>query len=469
MESKDQQDQQEETIMSSAEQRKKLIKAIDSAYSDCYNSIQGKDWNGIYKIRTLIVADHKGHYVCVHNEEADKVSFSKEPGSKIKIKTTLRRYIRRHLEITEDLLSDAGLDRFGCLTLRTTCPSEFLKKGLRFLSGKDIIEFYSTAKISSCMAAGGSNLTRMYALNPDKVQLLVIDKVMRALFWTTDDGTKVMDRVYPGGCDNVELLREWAKENNVIYRYNISSNDSYERTRMINDKFYYVTLKHQNIFPYMDTFAWARRNADGTVTLCNDMSKIETDIILRSQSGGYYTCYKCTNCKCGVLHDDSLFRFYDQRLCKKCFYAVAILCQSCARGYKEEDIMHFSKNGYNFQYCKSCYQDRVKPCQQCKDSLHIHTEKYIIINNEYYHKACAEANFDKCESCTKYTRKSENALIKTLVNSQHTHFKMCKYCIDKYFTNYPTNITKCYNCSNIFHRTNIKQLYCFHCIENTYQ
>lgn len=138
---------------------------------------------------------------------------------------------------------------------------------------------------SSCMASAPPEWLEIYTANPDQVQLVIYkspedtEKIIgRALLWTLNDGKKYMDRIYTVSDSDVQLFRQFAKENDWYVKYHNSSTTNSQAiapdgsTTSLNLR---VTLSKKNYgnFPYLDTLKYftpgsgVLNNQDGEYTL----------------------------------------------------------------------------------------------------------------------------------------------------------------------------------------------------------
>lgn len=167
------------------------------------------------------------------------------------------RYIRRRLMDADDrTIPDVDLEYF-CKDL--TEHFERPQVTVSHLYGKDLVKAYADdVGCPSCMTGEArSSALSLYRTNPDKVCLVVgmgdDGSVSRALLWTCDDGTKVLDRVYPG---TDEGLNNWAAENGyLIHHYVLHARLDWDRTLTVT-----MTMPEEDPddgYPYMDTFVHA--------------------------------------------------------------------------------------------------------------------------------------------------------------------------------------------------------------------
>lgn len=142
------------------------------------------------------------------------------------------------------------------------------------VDGRDIEYWYNNENYlntngslgSSCMSDAPDYFFKPYVLSPN-VSLVIYkseedDEVIigRALLWKLETGETFMDRIYTTQDSDVELFRQYAKENGWMYkRYNNSSNDgdvvmpdgSYKNMLLTAQ-----TAKDIESFPYLDTLKY---------------------------------------------------------------------------------------------------------------------------------------------------------------------------------------------------------------------
>jgi hypothetical protein len=281
-----------------------------------------------------------------------------------RMRTRFGRYVRTQLKISEDDLPDRILEDIAYYLVGIMSDDGDYDSKIKLLEGNDIIQAYAhEVGCDSCMTGSNSKYVELYALNPDKVKLLVYDETRaRALLWTCDDGTRLLDRIYPNSGVHVEILRSWAKRNNVAYRLTnggefkgFSDNESHQ-----------VTVKVDKYYPYMDSFIYGTRNKDGTVTLSDDDGDFHlVDGLIAGNQ------YVCCNCGGGFYVDDAYQADDGNLYCEDCYYERYSKCDSCAAEiYRDEAFSHEGE-----LFCEDCFTDLFAYCEQCeepypKDDLH---------------------------------------------------------------------------------------------------
>ena len=108
------------------------------------------------------------------------------------------------------------------------------------ITGDDIAYWYNYSNYkersgtlgSSCMSNVEDYYFDIYTSNPDTCSLVILKSqeddskiVGRALLWTLTSGKKFMDRIYTIKDSDVQLFRDWAKENGWYSKYYNNSSD----------------------------------------------------------------------------------------------------------------------------------------------------------------------------------------------------------------------------------------------------
>jgi len=280
--------------------RIKLIRAMLDAKS---NFVSYNTKLIISSLIDKIRNDEGGFFLSLSLDDPNKVSYVKKENDKyndkIRVKTTLQRFVRRQLDVQPLDISDAVLDRFATLTMLFLDDS--LDDKVKIYTGIKIAEFYTGTNIKSCMTGGcNSYKTSLYEANPDKVGLAIFNNEVRALIWRCDDGNVVLDRAYPSGHWGISFIRAWAKKKGFLIRNNADSVSDGKTNGISDGKNHIVTLKHEGIFPYMDTFKYGIFIGD-RIMLSNNQNF--GSVVLTNTDGLYYNREVC--CACGIPTNDS--------------------------------------------------------------------------------------------------------------------------------------------------------------------
>jgi len=180
---------------------------------------------------------------------------------------------REKLVKISKLMSYLGADLSNMKDYELEDIINHLKKGnvdnLKLFKGDDILDVYHCKNydegetMGSCMRSeAAQQYLKIYTNNPNQVQVLALlnpenGKIRgRALIWTTNDGSKFMDRVYTTN-----------KQYNVEFN-NFAEEKGINKSRPSSD----VTLENggtYDYYPYMDTFEYYNPNS-GELSRDND-------------------------------------------------------------------------------------------------------------------------------------------------------------------------------------------------------
>ncbi len=340
--------------------RIKLIRSLQSALN---NGFSEQEKHVIETIIDTIRVDDKQHFLSLSQEVPGKVTYAAKPDHKynndVRMRTTLRRYIRRQLTINTDEFNDKSLFDLGGYVKRITISEDDLDDRIQILKGTDIVDYYKNTDTESCMTGDHAWKVQIYADNPDKCSLVVLDDKVRALLWNTDDGETVLDRIYPSGCDAVAILQGWATRKGYVYRPSASFCDG--MITLSDAKEHRVTLEHGDVFPYFDTFCYGELNyCDGTVVLSN--SSAFGDTTFQSTSGGHSHSMQCCGCEENLSNDEA--RVVEGNVyCEYCFDEHFFYCAACYNAEQLENLIEI--NGSN--YCQLCADSMFSLCNDCRE------------------------------------------------------------------------------------------------------
>jgi WD40 repeat protein len=259
------------------ENRELLLQSIDEAIKSYPFCVYAK--TNFSKAVDFIKKDTNKDSLSISENKPTLVSYI---NNKKKVETTLNRYLKRkaNLNVTDSLLE----------SFCTTVTGKILEKTKRFdeiikvLSGTDILDFYIKAdkKTFSCMTgARNTEKIRMYAINPDKIQLATCDDIGRALLWTADDGTKILDYAYPNGSQYAMNLINWAKNKGYLY---------VEGGKYLTEKpIIEITVKTTgDKYPRLDKFYFATLDEKNKTAVLRNRKTIDTNVLMNNTNGNYY-------------------------------------------------------------------------------------------------------------------------------------------------------------------------------------
>ena len=151
------------------------------------------------------------------------------------------------------------------------------------------------------MAGVPNSWLEIYTANPEQVSLVIFksqddpDKITgRALLWTLTDGKKFLDRIYAINDSDVQLFRDYAKENGWYSKYYNNSGDDNKAyapdgTNVYLDLTVNLVKKSYNNYPYLDTLKYFQ---EGRGILSNEQ---KGDYISLEDTGGGNSS-SCQNC-----------------------------------------------------------------------------------------------------------------------------------------------------------------------------
>ena len=398
------------------EDRNLLISTLQETLADNYLNTS-RDFAIINKLCSQIERDENKHFLSLSQDNYDKISYARNPvdifNSNKRVKTTFEKYIRRQLKIDSANLSDSTLNYFGRQIRIKLTPLDVLDSKVEFLSGQEITRFYRNTDITSCMCHYNSYKTEMYSMNPDIVQLIIFDKESRALFWTTDCGKRIVDRIYPENCETSSMLRAWIERKGYVYRVCKGACDE-DCINLSDGEIYEFKLKHNNVFPYLDTFCYGTIDKN-KVILTN---KNFTDCLeFRSTDGEYYGRMECYICEEHVDDHDQV-PFGGETYCSECYRDRFSTCFLCDEVSNLDDM----REGFNARmFCESCFELQFFYCNSCDDLFKRNEE--MNVNHKSFCKNCFNEEYSLCDKCEKIIEKSELVEYNDLI--------YCQECFEK--------------------------------------
>jgi hypothetical protein len=228
---------------------------------------------------------------------------------------------------------------------------------------------------SSCMKSVPISYFSIYMENPDVCKLVILKSedneykiVGRALLWTLTDGKKFLDRIYTINESDVQLFRDWAKENGIYSKIaNNSSNsakvyDLEGNSINLNQLEVQIRKGEYNNYPYLDTLKYL--NIDKGIL---STKKGSEDYTLESTGGDYINCEGCdgsgrTTCPdCDGNGDMECFRCDGSGTedCRDCDGRGSIDCSDCDGRGEIED------SDGNSEECGGCYGEGTIECTEC--------------------------------------------------------------------------------------------------------
>ena len=264
---------------------------------------------------------------------------------------------------------------------------------IEVVRGSDIHYWYNSDRYfvrsgtlgSSCMSSANKSWLELYTENPE-VGLVIYksmddtDKIIgRALLWKLKDGKEFLDRIYTVNPSDVELFRDYAKENGWYYKeHNNSSDSGYviapDGTRTNLDLTVNLTDASMDNFPYLDTLKYFNPNRK---TISNQDSG---GCYFLEDTGGDYvrpcdTCGGSGRTECYDCDGEGTVS------CRECDGEGTIECNSCDGNGKEdcsncdgsgnvegsdgEEEECSDCDGSGKVNCSDCDGDGKKTCPEC--------------------------------------------------------------------------------------------------------
>ena len=401
------------------EDRNLLLSALKITIEN-YISRLTSDIENVNNIYSMIKKDENNHFLSLSQDDLEKISYARTPddiyNSSKRVKTTFERYVRRQLNIDCSSLSDTTLNYLGRQFRIKITPLDVLDSKVRLLSGKDISNFYQETSITSCMCNHNAFKTEMYSLNPDVIQLIVFDESSRALLWTSTCGTKIVDRIYPENCETSSMLRGWIEKNQYIYRVPKGCCDE-NYVELSDGKTYSFDLKHDNVFPYLDTFCFGSVNYK-KVTLTN---KHFTECFTFHSTDGEYLDNNTCSCCYGPIYNGDEYSHDGCVYCRSCYEDRFFTCYTCEETYIIDNLHEGFRNR---SYCGCCFHKKYFNCESCEE-LELISNSIPTVDGCYC-KDCFDKFFFKCESCGESIEIEEKL--------SHDNLSFCKECFEKHHT-----------------------------------
>jgi len=225
---------------------------------------------------------------------------------------------------------------------------------------------------SSCMSNVKSEYFDIYMSNPDVCELVILKSddddsliVGRALLWTLRDGKKFMDRIYTSKDSDVQLFKDWARENGWYTKQYNSSTDSGRAIAPDGSQVDLGTLTVNiktgmyEAYPYLDTLKYFKPREG---TLSNRRTGGD-EYTLEDTGGELYRCEYCGGSgmqTCGNCDGDGWFD------CNRCSGSGERECGQCNGSGKvegEEECPECGGSGNN--QCSYCDGDGREDCDDC--------------------------------------------------------------------------------------------------------
>lgn len=220
---------------------------------------------------------------------------------------------------------------------------------------------------SSCMSSARESWLEIYTENPEQVSLVIFksqdddEKIVgRALLWNLDNGKKFLDRIYTINDSDVQLYRDFAKENGWYVKYHNSSTDSGrtiapDGSTVDLDLTVTLTKKYYSNYPYLDTLKYLQEGS-------GILSNVDNGGLTLEDTGGGHS----GSCECcggsGTIECDECYGS-GEHTCNECGGSCDVECAECSgSGNLGED-----EEGNEIE-CPSCSGSGNTTCGECNGS-----------------------------------------------------------------------------------------------------
>lgn len=317
------------------------------------------------------------------------IAFDVPDKDRMKIRT--QRFLTRKLILNNGFLPDHVISTVGDEINSVLFPDI----ETTIIKGQPITEAYrKSVGGSSCMTDCCAEHTKLYEMNPDKIQMLIMrylnDSARAILYKLDNDKGYFLDRVYASNNLLEDKMYFYAEEKKWISYNNINGKSTEEKdTLIISDLVY-----EDGHVPYMDTF-----NGDidgGKLTL----------------SRGGSICMDSTD---------------------GCIEGGGYVCEWCAEHVHEDDAVSIG----NYAYCQYCIDEHFTFCERCHE--YVNSDDAVLIKdiNKYVCNHCVSGNYVLCEDCESYieddyvTVESERCICMDCSTS--TEYKECVECNEWFY------------------------------------
>ena len=300
----------------------------------------------------------------------------KEVWSKSRQEVKIGRAVRALLKAGGKEFLDKDIEQFVNLYKSTIDRLNDKFSYFEVVSGSDIAYWYNHRNYfvrsgtlgNSCMSNVPDRYLEIYTANPNQCSLVIFksqddtEKIIgRALLWTLRDGKKFMDRIYVINDSDVQLFRDYAKENGWYSKY---YNNSGADTRAYSpeggtvDLNLRITLdkKDYNTFPYLDTLKYFTPGS-------GILDPYDGEYLLEDTGGGHIgSCEYCNGSgtlECGDCYGSGEYE------CGECDGNGNVSCRSCSGNGKEECSDCGGSGKVDEEECSSCSGSGEVDCSDC--------------------------------------------------------------------------------------------------------
>lgn len=318
-------------------------KVTSKVTGNTYAWVKFENGQGVYNVNRLI---QKTKIPEVWLKNRQEIKIGRAVGALLKA-ANIESFLQKDIETFVNLYK-AAIDKMNDVF-----------SNFEVVNGNDIAKWYNYRNYferkgtigSSCMSDVPENYLEIYYANPEQVSLVILrstdrdDKIVgRALLWTLDNGKKFMDRIYTIKDSDVDIFREFAKENGWYSKYRNASTPSGEvhgpNGRETIELNVYLNEKNYKYYPYLDTLKYFKPN----VGLISNIHSSDS-LLLESTDGDYIR--NCDLCDGSGTVD-----------CGECSGSGFVRCSDC----KGRGII---KDGDKEKKCYNCDGEGRISCDEC--------------------------------------------------------------------------------------------------------
>jgi len=312
--------------------------------------------------------------VAVSEDDPTRVSYARNRetryDSKRRVSVKCTKFLARHFPAgtpARDYWAEVIGTRYAD---RVTTEDDFVR-----LTGDDIVTAYhEEIGGHSCMTGPDCEKVEFYALNPDRVSLLVFRNRARSLVWVADCGTILLDRVYAPSVADKDTIRRYAQGQGWTLR----EDDRPPFNGWSSGRSYRVSglrVPSCRTLPWLDSLDNCSsldvqyppgRMAFETVDIFDCIR--ETGHALRCTEGGpFVDSIICGGCGDRFQDDDTTGGPDGESYCFDCYSRHFVYCERCCEDVEIDDARQTPSHGI---YCDYCYDATHRECIECREDVH---------------------------------------------------------------------------------------------------
>ncbi len=312
-----------------------------------------------------------------------KISYQEKKG---RYSLSIMRFLTRKLGLL-DLLVENNVNKIADSIAQGYYSDEFK---VRLDTGVTITENYkNSVGGGSCMCGDYSKYTRLYEMNPDRFEHLVVtckNNSARAIIAKLDNGEKFAGRAY---CDNsacTSKLEAYARKQGW---YDVSSED------MIVSDLKWV----EGGFPYQDDLGAYYVQRDGNITIGTHTAFKEAGISWHGDTDVQYGYLedeptRCYNCRTHIESGDE-FYIGGEDYCETCVDDLYTVCSSCSEYIYNDHVVTVEGE----DYCETCSQDVGSFCEHCETLVLSENIEVVEDGDEDTVGASSRRTIEVCNEC----------------------------------------------------------------------